>query len=32
MLVGRVGAGTILVKNHIYVVGGLASVSEVDRG
>jgi len=32
MLVGRVGAGTILVAPYIYVVGGLTSVSEIDKG
>ena len=32
MLTGRVGPGVILHINHIYVCGGLKTLSEVDRG
>ena len=32
LLTGRVGPGVLLVDNHIYVVGGLTSLSEVDNG
>ena len=32
MFIGRVGAGTIFIAPYIYVVGGLTSLSENDKG
>ena len=32
LLTGRVGAGVVLIHHHIYVAGGLKSLSEVNRG